>query len=233
MGRSAQQRLIRKLDLELFLSKIKPHPSPNAGFEQYTTSESVAGTMLYLAAYTYGDIVGKSVLDLGCGTGRLALAAAFMGAHSVVGVDIDKTAVRTAFENSAKTDLKANINWVVGDIDAVEGNFDTVLQNPPFGVQKRAADRLFLAKALEVGNVVYSLHNHPYNDKQLMSRLRANAGGFLQVAASPFIQRFVEEHGGKVEAVYALAMVIPHMFEFHTKAKHEVVVDFYVIRRNE
>ena len=233
MGRSAQQRLIRKLDLELFLSKIKPHPSPNAGFEQYTTSESVAGTMLYLAAYTYGDIVGKRVLDLGCGTGRLALAAAFMGAHSVVGVDIDKTAVRTAFENSAKTDLKANINWVVGDIDAVEGNFDTVLQNPPFGVQKRAADRLFLAKALEVGNVVYSLHNHPYNDKQLMSRLRANAGGFLQVAASPFIQRFVEEHGGKVEAVYALAMVIPHMFEFHTKAKHEIVVDFYAIRRNE
>jgi putative methylase len=189
--------------------------------------------MLYLAAYTYGDIVGKRVLDLGCGTGRLALAAAFMGAQSVVGVDIDKTAVRMAFENLAQTDLKAKVDLVVGDIDTVKGSFDTVLQNPPFGVQMRAADRRFLSRALEVGKVAYSLHNHPCTDKQLMRRLKTNAGGFLQVAASPFIQRFVEEHGGKVEAVYALALVIPYMFEFHTKAKHDVIVDFYVIRRNE
>jgi putative methylase len=233
MGEPAQKRLIRKLDLELFLSKIKPHPSPDAGLEQYTTSEPVAATMLYLAAYTYGDIEGKRVLDLGCGTGRLALAAAFLGAQSVVGVDIDRTAVRTAFENSAQTDLKAKVDWVVGDIDAVEGSFDTVVQNPPFGVQKRTADRKFLAKAIEVGNVVYSLHNHPYTDKQLIGRLRASAGAFLQVAASPFIERFAEEHGGRVEAVYALSLVIPRMFDFHTKAKHEVVVDLYVIKRNE
>ncbi len=231
MGRPAQKRLIRKLDLELFLSKIKPHPSPNAGLEQYTTSEAVAATMLYLAAYTYGDIVGKRVLDLGCGTGRLALAAAFLDAQSVVGVDIDKTAVRMAFENSAQTNLKANVNWVVGDIDAVAGSFDTVLQNPPFGVQKRAADRRFLEKALEVGNVVYSLHNHPYTDTRLLSRLKASGVGLLQDAPSPFIQRFVEAHGGRVEAVFTLPLVIPRMFDFHTKARQEIVIDLYVIKR--
>ena len=233
MGRPAQKRLIRKLDLELFLSKIKPHPSPNAGLEQYTTSESVAATMLYLAAYTYCDIVGKRVLDLGCGTGRLALAAAFLGAHSVVGVDIDKTAVKAACENAANVGLDADVDWVVGDIDAVAGSFDTVLQNPPFGVQKRAADRRFLEKALEVGNVVYSLHNHPYTDKRLISRLKASGGGLLQDAPSPFIQRFVGEHGGRVEAVFALPLVIPRMFDFHTKAKHEIIIDLYVIRKKE
>ena len=79
-----------------------------------------------------------------------------------MGIDIDKTAVKTAAENAAASGLEADVEWVVGDIEAIAGRFDTVLQNPPFGVQKRSADRRFLEKALEVGDAVYSLHNHPY-----------------------------------------------------------------------
>ena len=85
MGEHAQKRLIRKLDLELFLSQVAVNPSPKVNLEQYTISESIAATMLYLAAYTNNDIIGKKVLDLGCGTGRLALGAAFLGAERVVG----------------------------------------------------------------------------------------------------------------------------------------------------
>lgn len=231
MGKPAQKRLIRKLDLERFLSQIEPHPSPQERLEQYTVSESVAATMLYLAAYTYGDIVDKRVLDLGCGTGRLALGCAFLGAESVVGVDIDKLAVKLAVETSAKLGFKTKVDWVAGDVNAVAGKFDTVLQNPPFGVQKRGADRGFLEKALQVADAVYSLHNHPFSDEPLVRRLRANAG-LLQVEASPFIARFVEAHGGRIEAVYALLMAIPRMFDFHTKARSEIITDLYVIKNN-
>ena len=232
MGEPAQKRLVRKLELERFLSQIKPHPSPKASLEQYTVSEAVAAAMLYVAAYANDDIVGKTVVDLGCGTGRLALAAAYLGAQYVVGVDIDKTAIKIAYEAAEEAGLKAKVQWVVGDIGAVTGRFDTVLQNPPFGVQKRAADRKFLEKALEVGNAVYSLHNHPDTDKRLIAKLK-NSSSLLQVPPSPFIERFVEDHNGAVKAVYAVLMTIPRMFDFHTKAKHEIVIDLYVIRRNE
>ena len=60
--------------------------------------------MLYIATYANSDIIGKSVLDLGCGTGRLALGAAFLGADSVVGVDVDRLAIKTARENATQTD---------------------------------------------------------------------------------------------------------------------------------
>ncbi|MFB3888955.1 MAG: METTL5 family protein [Candidatus Bathyarchaeia archaeon] len=231
MGEPAQKRLVRKLDLERFLSGIPPHPSPKAQLEQYTISEAAAATVLYLAAYTYGDIIDKRVLDLGCGTGRLALGAAFLGADAVVGIDIDKTAVQIALASSVKAGLKMRTDWANGDIDVVTGEFDTVLQNPPFGVQKRAADRRFLKKALEVGNAVYSLHNHPFTDHELLSNLKTASSGLVQVPAVPFLARFMEGLGGRVEAVYALPLVVPRMFDFHTKAKHTIVVDLYVVRR--
>lgn len=230
MGKPAQRRLFRKLDLELFLSQINPYPDPKASLEQYTITETVAATMLYIAAYVYDDVVGKTVLDLGCGTGRLALGASLLGADMVVGVDIDKSAIIAASKNAEGTGLKDRVQWVTGDIGAITGNFDTVLQNPPFGVQTRSADRKFLEKALAAGHSLYSLHNHPTFDKQLVARLRASGEQCLQISASSFISDFVEKHGGRVQAVYALLMTIPRMFDFHTKARRDFVVDLYVIK---
>ena len=230
MGEHAQKRIIRKLDLELVLSKIAPQQYPQAQLEQYTISPSIASTMLYIATYSNNDIIGKAVLDLGCGTGRLSLGAAYIGAEEVVGVDIDKRAIESAIENSRKVCLPGKIQWIVGDIQSVAGRFDTVLQNPPFGVQTREADRAFLVKALEVGNRVYSLHNHPETDKQLIKQLKSS-NGFLRVSPSPFLEKLALQHNGVVKAVYAMLMSIPKMFDFHTKIKHEFVVDLYIIEK--
>jgi len=230
MGEHAQKRIIRKLDLEVFLSKIAAQPLPRVHLEQYTISESVASTMLYFAAYENNDVVGKTVLDLGCGTGRLALGASYLGAKEVVAVDIDKRAVETGVANSNIVGLDHCVQWIIGDIEAISGRFDTVLQNPPFGVQTRQADRAFLVKAIELGHSVYSLHNHPETDRQLTRRLRA-CEGFMQVQPSPFLERFIAKYNGHVKAVYAMLMTIPRIFDFHTKVKHDFVVDLYVIER--
>jgi putative methylase len=232
MGEHAQKRLIRKLDLERFLSSVAVQPNPKVQIEQYTVSEQIAANTLYIAAYANDDILDKSVLDLGCGTGRLALGASCLGATDVVGVDIDRLAIKTAYENSRKANLANDVQWILSDISAVVGSFDTVLQNPPFGVQRRAADRAFLVKALEVGSSVYSLHNHPQVDKCLIKQLKASQG-FLQVPASPFLERFVAEHGGAVTEVYAMLMTISRMFDFHTKLKHDFIIDLYVIKKKK
>ena len=226
-----QKRLARKLDLERMLSKVKPHSTPMPSLEQYTISVGAAATMLYIAAYANGDIVNKNVLDLGCGTGRLALGAAFLGAKSVVGVDIDRKAVNTASENTSAIGLCERVQWIAADIDAIHGSFDTVLQNPPFGVQKRGADRKFVTKALELGNVAYSVHKRPGEDLTLLNKVKASSDGAVAVSPSLFMKKFVEENGGRIEAVYALLMSVPHMFSFHVDKKHDFVVDLCVIRK--
>ena len=210
MGRPAQKRLVRKRDLERALSQIEPHSLPKAYLEQYTTPSNVAAETLYLAAYVNDDILDKTVVDLGCGTGRLSIGAALLGAKEVFGVDVDRDAVRAAQKNAETLGVKEKTHWIVADIDAVNGTFDTTLQNPPFGVQRRRADRRFIVKSLEVSGMVYSFHKGGERNRI-------------------FIKRFIEEHGGKVTTIFPLEMEIPRMFKFHTKKKRCIQVDLYRI----
>jgi len=210
MGGTAHKRLVRKRDLERALSEIEAHPLPNAYLEQYTTPSNVAAETLYLAAYVYDDVIGKTVVELGCGTGRLAIGAALLGAKEVFGVDVDGVAVRVAQKNAEKMGVKEKTRWIVADIDIVKGSFDTVLQNPPFGVQRRRADRRFISKSLELSSTIYSFHKGGESNRE-------------------FIKRFIEGHGGKVTDIFPLKMEIPWMFKFHTKKKRSIQVDLYRI----
>mgnify|MGYP003882835121 CR=1 FL=1 len=164
-------RLVRRSWLVRALESIPPHPRPSAGLEQYTIPAELATDILFLAAFTFGDIIGRSVLDLGCGTGRLAIGAALLGAREVLGVDIDGVAVGLAVESASRLGVSGRTAWVVGDIMAVRGPLDTGLQNPPFGVRRRGADRPFLAKAVEACSVVYSLHKSGEGNRRFLLSL--------------------------------------------------------------
>ncbi len=210
MGTTTQKRLVRRLELERWLQSVEAHPSPKAFLEQYSMPAEVAAEVLFIAAYENDDLIGKTVADLGCGTGTLAVGAILLGAAEALGIDIDKIAVRKALSNAEKLSLKEKTSWVAGDIEVLFGRFDTLLQNPPFGVQRKRADRKFLLKALKLAPVVYSLHKSGEGNRA-------------------FIKRFIEGHGGKVTDIYQMKLNIPRMFKFHTKRRHEVEVDLYRI----
>ena len=100
-----QRRLVRKQDLEKALFKVEPFPKPKIYLEQYAISPTAAAELLYLAAYTYDDIIGKKVVDLGCGTGRLAIGSILLGSEEAVVVD---TPFQQKFFWSIFPDIKKN-----------------------------------------------------------------------------------------------------------------------------
>lgn len=76
------------------------------------------------------DLNGRSVLDMGCGTGVLAILAKKLGAGKVVGIDIDEWSVENSIENCTNNNC-ADIEVKLGDKELLDNytSFDIILAN--------------------------------------------------------------------------------------------------------
>jgi len=72
---------------------------------------------------------GYRMLDVGCGSGILAIAAAKLGAEECFGVDIDPIAVKVATENAEENKVTQSICFEVGSIEAADGEYDVMCAN--------------------------------------------------------------------------------------------------------
>ena len=88
-------------------------------------------TRLCLEALEKNIKGGERVLDVGCGSGILAIASLLLGAESATGVDIDELAVKTAEENGKMNGFEGDrLKFIHGDLaDKVSGKFDIVVAN--------------------------------------------------------------------------------------------------------
>ena len=77
---------------------------------------------------------GARVLDVGCGSGILAIAALKLGAAAAVGVDTDPIAVEATTANAARNELGARLTARESSLPSGEGPFDIVLANLIAGV---------------------------------------------------------------------------------------------------
>ena len=86
-----------------------------------------ATTQLMVEMILNSEIEKKRVLDMGSGTGVLAIVAAKLGAESVLAVEIDDMAEESVRENIALNDVASKVTSVCGDATAIAGEkFDII-----------------------------------------------------------------------------------------------------------
>jgi len=109
-------------------------PGMAFGTGNHATTE---GCALLLERYR-----GRRVLDVGTGTGVLAILSALLGAEDVIAIDNDPVAVSVARENVDKNLVSAKVKVFDGEVDIVDGEFDVVVAN------------LFLGPLLSIASMV-------------------------------------------------------------------------------
>jgi putative methylase len=201
-----------KTQLAQQLAVVAGFDNPRVDLEQYRTPPDLAAHLIHTADLQ-DDVEGRTVVDLGCGTGMLALGAALRGPASVVGLDIDPDPLATAVANERRVGSHTPVSWVRADATAapLRGNGDTtVVMNPPFGAQdgNEHADRGFLATTARIADVSYSIHN---------------------AESEAFVESFAADNGGEVTHAFRAEFSLPKQFDHQTEARTAIEAEVFRI----
>ncbi|MDR2010495.1 MAG: 50S ribosomal protein L11 methyltransferase [Bacteroidales bacterium] len=112
-----------------FIIEIEPKMSFGTGHHATT----------YMMCHLMADYVfnESSVLDMGCGTGILAIYAALKGAENIVAIDIDEWAYENTIENVQRNNIE-NIQTIMGDVNFIpDRQFDYILANINLNILKK------------------------------------------------------------------------------------------------
>ncbi len=114
-----------------------------------------ATTAMCLRQLDKMDLAGKTVIDYGCGSGILAIAALLLGATSVICVDTDPQALKTTVENAKRNGISSAQLQVYLPGDEPQDGVDLVLANILAGPLVELAPKL-MALTAEKGELILS-----------------------------------------------------------------------------
>lgn len=196
--------MITKKQLAIKLSKLKTFSKPKLSLEQYNIDSEIAALMLW-TAYLNNDIGERVIADLGCGNGILGKGALLLGAKKVYFLDKDKEAIKLAKEN-VNSKKAIFINKDVADFNK---KVDIVIQNPPFGTKRKHSDKIFLEKAMELGNRIYSIH---------------------KITSKSFIKALIKNKFD-FRGILEFSLPLKATYKFHKKKYYRVKVGCWILER--
>ncbi len=201
----------RKLEqISNFISTIQEFQYPKVILEQYSLPSDLIA-FIFISQWKY--LENKSIVDLGCGTGRFTLPLRKYITKKVLGVDIDEISVKHMLQVAHKEKLE--VDSLVTSIEFLEAfnwskKFQTCIMNPPFGTKRRKIDFIFLIKAMTFASTIISIHKSNFRTRKRIFQMGGNNNMDVSIVSTVEFS------------------LLPSMI-FHHKEKHIVRIDIFRI----
>ena len=190
-----------KKHLAVTLSRLQSFERPSWRLEQYATDSDIAAEIIWHANLC-NDIQNKTIADFGCGTGILGIGSMLFDSKKVYFLDVDEKPLKQLKNNLQLMDL-TEFEIICQDISKFNDKVDVVFQNPPFGVKNEHADKLFLEKAFQVADVVYSFH---------------------KLSTKKFVEAISKDHNFEITHFFKFDFPLKNTQSFHTKKIQKIEV---------
>ena len=97
------------------------------------------------------------------------------------------------------------------NIASFDKKVKTVIQNPPFGTKEKHIDQVFLEKAMQCAEVVYTIH---------------------KATTKSFIDHFIDDKKFKISQYFECLFPLKAVHNFHTKPKKNILVGIWRIEKS-
>ena len=206
------EKQLKLEQISSFISNIQEFQSPKVILEQYSLPSDL---IAFIFIFLWDDLQNKSIVDLGCGTGRFTLPLRKFLTKKVLGVDIDEFCIGTMLKVADKENLK--VDSLVTSIEFLEAynwskQFQTCIMNPPFGTKRRKIDFVFLQKAMTFANTIISIHKSNLETRKRIVQMGRN-------------------NNMDVIIMSTVEFSLPRSLKFHRKERHIVRIDIFKILR--
>ncbi|WP_435065426.1 METTL5 family protein [Halobaculum sp. EA56] len=231
--------------LEGELAVVAGFADPTASLEQYPTPADVAAHVVHLADLR-GDVAGRTVLDLGAGTGMFALGAALRGARRVVGVELDAGALAVARANERRVGARTEVHWVQADATRPPLTRDRLVRGGADAAGSDAADADDAdaddADAAESGRVT-AIMNPPFGaqagnehaDRAFLGTVADLADVSYSVhneGSREFVEAFAADEGGRVTDAFAATLTLDRTYDHQTSESADIDAEVFRIEWN-
>lgn len=187
---------------------------PNFFLEQYSTTLEILETYYNFYPATASDII----IDLGIGTGLLSFLAFKKGAKKIIGIDIDKKALKKAQNNALELHIH-NLNLIHSSVEFFNfkkftNKVNGIIMNPPFGTKRKYLDFVFLKKSMLTKAWILTLHKDNYeSDKMILDLCKIN--NYIVAHKKNLIYSIPNTHKPHILTTYpvkvTLYLLIPNM----------------------
>lgn len=235
---------MKKTELIDTIQHLQGFERPQLQLEQYITDAVATADLLYHIAFEQQDLMGNLIVDLGCGSGNLGIAAALLGAVHVVAVDIDTEVLKILDQNLHHLELENKFTVIQADIRTIDISsqihkiFNTQilnqvsdLKNPQ--ISSNLADSS--SNIVTISNPPFGVHQKGIDVKFLQAALSFSDIIYSIHLSNPMSREYltqkIHQFGGQITEMATLYLMIKESYAHHKRHIKKIATDVYRITK--